>query len=161
MLTQIEELVAAVEEGTISRRCLVVRLGAIAACMAGAENLASASQPKASTFNAVGLNHIALSVSDVARSRDFYKKHLGLTVMRERDGQNCFMRCGEHFVALFRAAEPGLDHYCYTIKEYAPAAVVNKLNAVGLKPRRVEYRVYFDDPDGITVQVSGCRERGA
>ena len=159
MLTQIEELVAAVEEGTISRRCLIARLGVIAAWLAGAKNVAAASQPEASTFNAVGLNHIALSVSDVARSRDFYKKHLGLTVMRERDGQNCFMRCGEHFVALFRATEPGLDHYCYTIKEYVPAAVVDKLNAVGLKPRRVENRVYFDDPDGITVQVSARDNR--
>ena len=159
MFTQIEELVAAVEEGTISRRCLIARLGAVAACMAGAKNVAAASQPEASTFNALGLNHIALSVSDVGRSRDFYKKHLGLTVMRERDGQSCFMGCGEHFVALFRAAEPGLDHYCYTIKEYAPAVVVNKLNAVGLKPRRVENRVYFDDPDGITVQVSARNNR--
>ncbi len=159
MLTQIEELVDAFEEGSISRRCLIARLGAVAACMAGVKNLAAASQPEATTFNAVGLNHIALSVSDVGRSRDFYKKHLGLTVMRERDGQNCFMRCGEHFVALFRAAEPGLDHYCYTIKEYAPAVVVNKLNAVGLSPRRVENRVYFDDPDGITVQVSARNNR--
>ncbi len=159
MLTQIEELVAAVEEGRISRRCLIVRLGAVAACMAGAENVAAASHQEESTFNAVGLNHIALSVSDVGRSRDFYKKHLGLTVMHERDGQNCFMHCGEHFVALFRAAEPGLDHYFYTIKEYAPATVVNKLNAVGLKPRRVESRVYFDDPDGITVQISARNNR--
>ncbi len=159
MLTQIEELVAAVEEGTISRRCLIARLGAIAACMAGVKHVAAASHPGATTFNAVGLNHIALSVSDVGRSRDFYKKHLGLTVMRERDGQNCFMRCGEHFVALFRAAEPGLDHYCYTIEEYAPAAVVNKLNVVGLNPRRVENRVYFDDPDGITVQLSAPNNR--
>ncbi len=92
MLTQIEELVAAVEEGTISRRCLIARLGAIAACMVGVKHMAAASHPQATTFNAVGLNHIALSVSDVARSRDFYKNHLGLTVMRERDGQNCFMR---------------------------------------------------------------------
>ena len=112
----------------------------------GSEERGDSSRPEASTFDAVGLNHIALSVNDVARSRDFYKKHLGLTVMRERDGQNCFMRCGEHFVALFRAAESGLDHYCYTLKEYAPATVVNKLNAVGLSPRRVKNHVYFDDP---------------
>ena len=159
MLTQIEELVAAVEGGTISRRCLIARLGAVAACMAGAKHVAAASHADATTFRAVGLNHIALSVSDVGRSRDFYKKHLGLTVMRERDGQNCFMRCGEHFVALFRAGEPGLDHYCYTIEEYAPAAVVTKLKVVGLNPRRVENRVYFDDPDGITVQISARNNR--
>ena len=159
MLAQIEELVAALEEGRISRRYLISRLGVIAACMAGVKNVAAAAQPEATTFDAVGLNHIALNVSDVGRSRDFYKKHLGLTVMRERDEQNCFLGCGEHFVALFRAAEPGLNHYCYTIKEYGPATVVDKLNAVGLKPRRVENRVYFDDPDGITVQLSARNNR--
>ncbi len=29
------------------------------------------------------------------------------------------------------------------------------LKAAGLKPERHENRVYFDDPDGLTVQVSG------
>ncbi len=108
---------------------------------------------------AIGHNHVALGVGDVRRSRDFYKKHFGLTANRERDGQNCFMRCGDQFVTLFRAADPGLDHSCHTITEYAPAAVVNKLNAVGLTLRCVESRVYFDDPDGITVQLSARNNR--
>ncbi len=103
---------------------------------------------------AIGHNHVVIGVSDVRRSRDFYKKHFGLTVNRERDGQDCFMRCGVQFVALFRAAARGLDHYCYTITEYAPTAVVNRLNAEGLTPRRIENRLYFDAPDGIMVQVS-------
>ena len=88
------------------------------------------------------------------RARDFYQKHLGLTVRREGGDENCFMNCGEHFLALFRNKTPGLNHYCYTIKNYDPARAVDKLKAVGLKPRRTSDRVYFDDPDGITVQVS-------
>jgi hypothetical protein len=32
---------------------------------------------------------------------------------------------------------------------------VEKLKAVGLKPRREDNRVYFPDPDGIEVQVEG------
>lgn len=77
--------------------------------------------------------------------------HFGLTVNRERDGQSCFRRCGDHFVALFPAADPGWDHYCYTAKEYAPAAV--------LITRRVENRVSFEDPGGSTVQVSARNSR--
>ena len=78
---------------------------------------------------------------------------------RERDGKSCFRCCGDHFVALFRATDPGWDHYCYTVKEYAPAAVVNQLIAGGLMPRRVQNRLYFEDPDGITVPASARNSR--
>ena len=33
------------------------------------------------------------------------------------------------------------------------------LTAAKLKPRRHENRVYFDDPDGLTVQVAGKNNR--
>jgi len=53
-------------------------------------------------------------------------------VNRERNGQSCFRRCGDHFAPLFRAADPAWEHDGYTVQEYAPAAaVVNKLDAVG------------------------------
>ncbi len=132
-------------------------LGAFVAAVAGSTRLEAAGQ-KPSTFEAVGLNHIALNVSNIPRAREFYKQHLGLKVLSESPS-NCFLGCGDHFVALFQDTEPGLDHYCYSIKDYEPEKVVNKLNAVGLKPRRHSNRVYFDDPDGITVQVAAGDHR--
>ena len=35
--------------------------------------------------------------------------------------------------------------------------VVKTLECAGLNPRRRENRVYFDDPDGLTVQIAGPR----
>ena len=151
MLSLIENLMSAFEAGKITRRQLITQLGAIMAVLTGA-NGAEGCQEK-STFDALGLNHIALNVTDIKRSRDFYRKHLGLSVMSE-SGRSCFLSCGDHFMALFKERLPGLDHYCYSIKDYEPAKVMETLTRLGLKPRRQENRVYFDDPDGITVQVA-------
>ena len=63
--------------------------------------------------------------------------------MRDRD-----------FLALFKSDKPGLDHYCFSVKEYDAGDAVKRLEAVGLEPRRSSNRVYFDDPDGLEVQVA-------
>ncbi len=162
MFHDIDQLVAEFERGRLTRRQLVARIGAFAAAVVGTQRLAVAAGPApttkpSSTFEAVGLNHVALNVTDVKRSRDFYVRHLGLRVSRDSE-QSCFLDCGEHFVALFRAEKAGLDHYCYTIKGYDPSKAVDSLKAVGLEPRRTQNRVYFDDPDGLTVQVSARNE---
>ena len=154
MLRDIEDAVRAYEAGRLSRRELVGWLGAVVASAMASPS--AAAQPGAeSTFRSVGLNHVALRVTDIARSRDFYAKHLGLTVLSENPGV-CFMACGaNNFVALFRRDAAGLDHYCYTIRDYVPDRVVERLRAAGLAPERHEDRVYFDDPDGLQVQLSG------
>lgn len=115
-----------------------------------------AAQGEASTFQATGLNHVALNVRNVPRSRDFYIKHLGLKVLRESGEENCFLGNGEgFFLTLFKGEQPGLNHYCYTIPAYDADQVEAKLKAAGLKPRREDNRVYFPDIDGIEVQVEG------
>ena len=48
-----------------------------------------------------------------------------------------------------------MHHYCYTVDGYEAGQAVKTLRAAGLEPERQEDRVYFDDPDGLTVQVSG------
>ena len=155
MLREIDEAVDAYEAGRLSRRELVGWLGAVVASAMASSSAARAAAPAESTFRSVGLNHIALRVTDVKRSRAFYAQHLGLTTLSESE-HNCFMACGEnHFVALFRSATPGLDHYCYTIGDYDADRVVERLRAAGLSPERHEDRVYFDDADGLQVQLSG------
>lgn len=153
MFDHIEKMVNAYEDGRLTRRQLIARIGAFAAA-AGAGGTALAAPKVESTFRAVGLNHVALRVRDVNRSRDFYRKHLGLSVRRQESERACFLDCGPDFVALFRGQEAGLDHYCYSIPGYEPDREVRKLKAAGLDPRREENRIYFDDPDGITVQIA-------
>ena len=90
------------------------------------------------------------------RSRDFYVKHLGLEVIRDGGEDNCFLGSGgDFFLTLFRGDKPGLNHYCYAIRDFDADRAEEKLKAAGLKVRRESGRIYFDDPDGIEVQVSG------
>ncbi len=154
MEADIERIVRDFECGQLSRRQLIVHLTGLVGAVVAASRVSAAADGSASTFQATDINHVALRVTDVARSRAFYEKHLGLTLMSDRGSSSVFLRCGKDFLALFRGNEPRMDHYCYTIKDYDPAAAVERLKGVGLEPERRGNRVYFKDPDGLEVQVS-------
>lgn len=166
MDNEIVRLVDDYESGQITRRQLVAKLGRLMAVVGGMGRIFGANPAVAqhdkmvSTFEAIELNHIALRVTDVHRSRDFYTKHLGLKVARESEN-NCFLTCSNNFVALFRSHEPQMDHYCYAIKNYDVDVVEEKLKAEGLNPRvhREGGRIYFEDPDGLTVQLASKTHR--
>ncbi len=76
MFKEMETMVAAFEAGKLQRRQLLTGLGALlASALAPASPAASPSPaeaaPGGSTFQAAGLNHLALRVTDIPRSRDF------------------------------------------------------------------------------------------
>ncbi len=157
MLDAMERIFTEYEEGRLSRRQALGRIGALVGALAAAGAATAVAEERSSTFVARGLNHIALRVGDLARSREFYERHLGMKTTSVSEW-SCFMDCGDgHFVALFRGEKPGLDHYCYTIDRYDPDDVVKRLREAGLEPHREQNRVYFDDPDGLTVQLAAKR----
>jgi catechol-2,3-dioxygenase len=157
MEAMIERLVACFERGELSRRQLI---GGVAALAAAASNASAAEPaPQPSTFRAVGLNHLALRITEIPRSRDFYIRHLGMEVMSE-SASSCFLRCGEHFVALFRRELPGMDHYCYSVEGYTVTGAADRLRAQGFEPRVTGNRIYFPDPDGIIVQLAALGSMG-
>lgn len=162
MESRISTLLSHYERGKISRRQLVAGMSSMIALLgtgslpgAGKRQESGQSDEAEPTFRATGLNHIALQVTDVPRSRDFYVRHLGLTVRREGE-QNCFLNCGKHFVALFKSDTAQMDHYCYSIDEYDVGECEARLKAEGIEPRvvRSDGRIYFPDPDGLTVQLA-------
>ena len=109
--------------------------------------------PASSTFAATGVNHVALSVSEVARSRRFYQRLFGLPLISESTN-NCFLGINRNFLALFRGRPTGLNHFCLSIEDYNPDKAVATLKDQGLRPERRSNRVYFPDPDGLTVQIA-------
>lgn len=158
-----DKLVTDFQAGKISRRQLAARLMGLGAALAALENSSHAQQTepaaktKEPTFRATGLDHIALDVIDIPRSRDFYEQHLGMRVTRG-DNEALFMGAdGEFFLTLFRAEKPGLNHYCYGIKNFDAASAVASLRAADINPRETGGRVYFPDPDGIEVQIASAR----
>jgi catechol 2,3-dioxygenase-like lactoylglutathione lyase family enzyme len=157
------KLVDEFQQGRLSRRQLATRLMGLGAALAtfkaaawGEESADATNNGSGrATFQATGLDHIALDVTDVARSREFYQRHLGLRVIRGTGDDSSFLGADrDFFLTLFRADAPALNHYCYAIDNYDPGDAVERLNAAGLEPRRTGNRVYFPDPDGLTVQVA-------
>ena len=154
MLSEIERTLDVLERGGMTRRQAVARLGAVVTALVGAERVARAVESEEPTFPTVGLNHVALRVTDVPRSRDFYVKHLGLSERGNCDERSCFLNCGPDFVALFRGEKAEMDHYCYSVRGYDIEAIIEKLRKHDLEYHRESNRIYFEDPDGLTVQLA-------
>lgn len=109
-----------------------------------------------SILRGVDVNHVALRVSDVGRSVEWYQKLIGLNIM-SRGATSAFLGLGENFLALFRRPEGGgADHFCFSVEDYEPDSVMAKLAAHGIDSRRRENRVYFSDLNGLTVQASAA-----
>jgi len=153
MESAISLLIDQYEQGRVTRRQLVATL-AMAAGLCARSGSAGATKDAEPTFQATRLNHIALSVTDVARSRDFYVGHLGLRVTSDSTPHNCFLDCGPNFVALFRGREAGMHHYCYSISDFDQQDAAQRLRAKSIQPDLQGRRIYFPDPDGLTVQLA-------
>ena len=107
-----------------------------------------------SILHAVDVNHIALRVSDIGRSVEWYQALMGLNVIR-RGPTNAFLGLGGNFLALFQhRSGGGVDHFCFSVEDYEPDGVKAKLASHGIDSTRREDRIYFKDVNGLTVQVS-------
>lgn len=158
MTTCITEMIDAFAAGRMSRRELIAGVGTLVAVAAAGTSGSASAQASAPTFKAVGLNHMALRVTNVPRARDFYIKHLGMTVTSDSPS-SCFLNFDGGFLALFRGDEARMDHYCYSIEGYDVNAAAEKLRAEGIEPRIEGERIYFPDADGHTVQLAAPDHR--
>jgi catechol 2,3-dioxygenase-like lactoylglutathione lyase family enzyme len=149
----VDGLLTTYESGQISRRDFVAALSALVL----APKSAGAQQP---VMRARNLNHVTLMVSDVDRSLRYYENLFGLTVKSVQEG-GLNLGVGASFVGIYDASyfneEPSIHHFCLGIDEFDSSAVQSKLAEQGIDSRlRVQgdaSEAYFDDPDGLTVQV--------
>lgn len=162
-MNEIATLVDWFAAGRLSRRDLVRGLSALVAATAGSASAAAATaagrpaqgQSRAATFDALGLNHLALRVTDPDRSQAFYQRHLGLTPLAIGAALPKVLACGPHTVTLFRGDRAEIDHFCFTVSGYDAKAAEARVRAAGLVPEVEDDRVHFRDPDGLRVQVGG------
>lgn len=169
MLERLEGMVQHYECGAISRRELIAGLvvlcaGAVAQPSGGVSLPAQSATPK-EPIPLSGMDHIALRVSDLARSTKFYQEHLGGRI-RSQSSNSTFLDVGSHWVALFsrgavstgyEATRPGVDHISFHSTQHRSLEErMGVLEARGLNPvsPRGSGRVYFRDPDGIILQLS-------
>jgi catechol 2,3-dioxygenase-like lactoylglutathione lyase family enzyme len=168
MTAEVERLVCCFERGAISRRELIAGLGTLyAAPTAAAGTVVRTSVPRgqAAPIPVSGLDHIALRVSDLARSTAFYRDHLGGRI-RSQSSNSTFLDVGSQWVALFArgavstgydATQPGVDHIAFHSAQHRSLAErMGVLRDHGLDPVSPagSNRVYFRDPDEIILQLS-------
>jgi len=150
-----ELLLEGFEQGRLSRRDVVRAIALLASASTPA--LAAAAAP----LRASSLNHVTLAVSDVERSRQFYQKLFDLPIVsKQANGIN--LGVGPHgFLGLYNMGQtpPQIHHVCLSIENFAAGGALEALEKEGVKGRIRDRdgvkELYFQDPDGITVQFAG------
>lgn len=115
-------------------------------------------KPTSGIFQGNGINHLALSVTDLERSQRFYQRLFGLPLVRQ-SSQNRFLGVGDNFLALFKGKEPGMHHFCVSVEGYEAGDALSRLEEAQLESRRADNRVYARDPNGLEFQVASADHR--
>jgi len=162
-LGHIEKLVSEFEQKKLTRRELVASLVAATGALAVAPGaLAQAPAPVAMGKS---MNHVSLSVTDVQRSADFYHRVLGMDIIsRPANGGLNMGLGGESLLGLYNLPNPGgMHHMCIGVENYNADELAEKLVDHGIEARvnrdpanRTSGgdQLYFNDPDGISVQLA-------
>jgi catechol 2,3-dioxygenase-like lactoylglutathione lyase family enzyme len=113
-----------------------------------------------------GLRHIALYVSDVERSLDFYRDVMGMELEWRPDPDNAYLTSGSDNLALHKRQGTGgtdrtLDHIGFVVPsaddvdDWARYLVGQgqHLTADPKTHRDGARSLYFEDPDGIRIQI--------
>ena len=159
---QLDRLFDDYDQKKISRRDLMGLLLA-----AGAASAVPTTQAQTAVPVAIGrsMNHVSLSVSDVNRSADFYNRVLGMEIISRPGNGGLNMGLGnESFLGLYEFANPGsMHHMCIGVDDYDADALAEKLQDHGIEGRVNRNpanrtsggdQLYFNDPDGISVQLA-------
>jgi len=153
MSNTVESLLTHYESGRLRRRDLVALLSALVAAPEAVR-----AQP-AAALKAATLNHASLIVSDLDRSVAFYQRTFGLGVKSTQQG-GVNLAVGDAFLGIYQGganAMPHINHICFGIRSFDPAATVAALEAQGLpaesRPRDGVTQVYTADPDNLRVQL--------
>jgi catechol 2,3-dioxygenase-like lactoylglutathione lyase family enzyme len=130
-----------------------------------------------------GIAHIQLTVTNVERSKKFYRPLLELFEMQVLIESDTYYYCigsrtgiaigevdSEHAGDAFDQRRVGLHHLCLRARERGDVdeihAFVEKLGATIVHPPREDafapgyYSVLFEDPDGIRIEVNHVPGRG-
>jgi catechol 2,3-dioxygenase-like lactoylglutathione lyase family enzyme len=128
-----------------------------------------------------GIDHIYVSVSDMARSEAFYDRAMKVLGFRKNafaiGGDRHVQYFNRHFGFVLRPARnpqphdpyaPGLHHFCFRVDTTADvSAAAAALRAVGIAASEVQnypdyapdyVATFFEDPDGLRLEITNYRQ---
>ncbi len=108
------------------------------------------------------VHHIALRTRDLAALVDFYRRWLGVSVLRDQRPRSVWLDLAGEAVLMIEAAdeaEPrppagGLDLLAFRLPAADFEATRLRLEGAGLLESRTEQTLYFRDPDGRRLGLS-------
>ena len=129
----------------------------------------------------IGIDHIYITVSDMARSQAFYDKVMAVLGFRsnrfEIHGDPHVQYYNRHFGYVLRPAHalrshdpysPGLHHLCLRVDSVDDVvAVAQTLRAAGVDASEAQlhpgyapdyWATFFTDPDGVRLEVTNYRQ---
>lgn len=163
MNAAIDAIIDQFEQRRISRRELLTALVAAAGALPLARTATAQTAMPAATGRS--MNHVSLSVADVDRSARFYQRVLGMEIISRPANGGLNMGLGpESFLGLYELDNPGsMHHLCIGVDNYDAEALATRLEDHGVEARINRNpanrtsggdQLYFEDPDGITVQLA-------
>ena len=170
MQANINRLMTAYDHGHVTRR---VFLGSLTALAMVPQMHAQVGSP----IPVRSINHMTLSVSDPARSLEWYQGLFGLSIAA-RQANTVVLRIGDGpaFMAIGGGSSnsPGINHLCLAVNDFDENRIVRILGEYGVAssltsgPMEVRIRMrgeefggapegtpelYFGDPDGVVIQL--------
>lgn len=133
------------------------------------------------SFEVIGIDHIYISVTDLARSEAFYDRIMPVLGFLKNsfpnEGDRHIQYYNRHFGFVLRPARrkiihdplaPGLHHFCLRVEDAGTIrAIASRFEELGVEcsvpqlyPEYAPdyYAIFFSDPDGIRLEVTNFRE---
>lgn len=129
----------------------------------------------------IGIDHLYIAVSDMARAEIFYDKVFAVLGFRKNtfclNDEAHVQYYNRHFGYVLRPARskqahdpyaPGLHHFCFRVGTAAEVErLARRLNACGIEASPARHypdyapdyvATFFTDPDGIRLEITNYRE---
>ena len=129
----------------------------------------------------IGIDHIYITVSDMARSEAFYDCAMKIMGFRKStfaiEGDAHIQYFNRHFGYVLRPARsanshdaysPGLHHLCFRVDSVADVVLIaNSLRAAGINATEPTlhpdhatdyWATFLNDPDGVRLEVTNYRQ---
>jgi catechol 2,3-dioxygenase-like lactoylglutathione lyase family enzyme len=107
---------------------------------------------------AIGLDHIVLTVSDMEKSSAYYEKFFGQAVSRSKKPERIWFGVAQTRLALesvTAGSKPAIERVCVRIAGFDRRMTREKLKKVGVEavPADDGHLLRFKDPNGFTIEL--------